>query len=76
MTIPMDDVQPAFSPDGTSIVFVSTRSSATGLIKPGLLGFDTRTFGGDVWITPRLAVRRADSRQTGTSRCGTRMAAR
>jgi len=52
---PMDDVQPAISPDGTSIAFVSTRSSRTGLIKIGsLLGFNTRTDGGDIWITPRL----------------------
>ena len=50
-----DDVQPAFSPDGMSIAFVSTRSSRTGLIKVGtFLGFDTRTFGGDIWLTPTL----------------------
>src|SRR5262245_37673409 len=49
---PMDDVQPAFSPDGTSIVFVSTRASHTRLIKTGsLLGFNTRYMGGDIWIT-------------------------
>jgi serine/threonine-protein kinase len=48
----MDDVQPMISPDGTSIAFVSTRSSHTGLIKVGsLLGFNTRTNGGDIWIT-------------------------
>ena len=52
---PMDDVQPMFSPDGKSIAFVSTRSSRTGLIKVGtLLGFNTRTNGGDIWITPAL----------------------
>jgi serine/threonine-protein kinase len=52
---PADDVQPAFSPDGTSIVFVSTRSSRTGLIKVGsVIGFDTRTYGGDIWVTPAL----------------------
>jgi eukaryotic-like serine/threonine-protein kinase len=50
-----DDVQPAFSPDGTSIAFVSTRSSRTGLIKVGTnFGTDTRTFGGDIWLTPAL----------------------
>ena len=50
-----DDVQPAFSPDGTSIAFVSTRSSRTGLIKVGtFIGFDTRTYGGDIWLTPAL----------------------
>ncbi len=50
-----DDVQPAFSPDGKSIAFVSTRSSQTGLIKIGtFIGFDTRTYGGDVWLTPAL----------------------
>jgi Tol biopolymer transport system component len=50
-----DDVQPAFSPDGKLIAFVSTRSSQTGLIKIGtFIGFDTRTYGGDVWVTPAL----------------------
>ena len=50
-----DDVQPAFAPDGQSIAFVSTRSSQTGLIKVGtFIGFDTRTHGGDVWVTPAL----------------------
>ena len=50
-----DDVQPAFSPDGMSIAFVSTRSSRTGLIKAGTLsGFETRTYGGDIWLTPAL----------------------
>jgi Tol biopolymer transport system component len=52
---PADDVQPAFSPDGTAIAFVSTRSSHTGLVKIGTyIGFDMRTFGGDVWVTPAL----------------------
>jgi serine/threonine protein kinase len=52
---PADDVQPAISPDGTSIAFVSTRSSRTGLIKIGtVIGFDTRTYGGDIWVTPAL----------------------
>ena len=52
---PADDVQPAFSPDGMSIAFVSTRSSRTGLIKIGtFIGFDTRTYGGDIWLTPAL----------------------
>jgi serine/threonine protein kinase len=51
----MDDVQPTISPDGTSIAFVSTRSSRTGLIKVGsLLGLNTRTHGGDIWITSTL----------------------
>ena len=50
-----DDVQPAFSPDGTSIAFVSTRASRTGLVKTGtFIGFDTRTYGGDVWVVPAL----------------------
>ena len=30
---PADDVQPAFSPNGTTVAFVSTRSSKTRLIK-------------------------------------------
>ena len=47
--------QPAFSPDGTTVVFVSTRASETGLIKIGtFIGFDTRTYGGDVWVAPTL----------------------
>jgi serine/threonine protein kinase/Tol biopolymer transport system component len=50
-----DDVQPAFSPDGVAIAFVSTRSSRTGLVKIGTnIGIDTRTSGGDVWVTPAL----------------------
>ena len=50
-----DDVQPAFSPDGKLIAFVSTRSSKTGLIKIGtFIGFDTKTYGGDVWVIPAL----------------------
>ena len=50
-----DDVQPAFSPDGKTIAFVSTRASKTGLIKVGtFIGFDTRTYGGDIWITSTL----------------------
>jgi eukaryotic-like serine/threonine-protein kinase len=50
-----DDVQPALSPDGNSIAFVSTRSSRTGLIKIGTnTGFDTRTYGGDIWVVPTL----------------------
>jgi serine/threonine-protein kinase len=52
---PMDDVQPAISPDGTSIAFVSTRSSRTRLIRIGsLLGFNFRVYGGDIWITSVL----------------------
>jgi Tol biopolymer transport system component len=48
-------VQPAFSPDGTSIAFVSTRSSRTGLVKIGtFIGFDTRTYRGDIWVAPAL----------------------
>ena len=52
---PSDDVQPAFSPDGTTVAFVSTRASQTRLIKIGtFIGFDTRTYGGDVWVAPTL----------------------
>ena len=32
LTDPADDVQPAFSPDGKQIVFVSTRESTTHVI--------------------------------------------
>ena len=52
---PADDVQPAISPDGNAIAFVSTRSSRGGLVKIGtFIGFETRTFGGDIWVTPTL----------------------
>jgi serine/threonine protein kinase/Tol biopolymer transport system component len=52
---PSEDVQPAFSPNGTTVAFVSTRASQTGLIKIGtFIGFDTRTYGGDVWLAPTL----------------------
>jgi Tol biopolymer transport system component/predicted Ser/Thr protein kinase len=46
-----DDVQPAFSPDGTQIAFVSTRSSSSQLI------YRHANFpltGGDIWIMPAL----------------------
>lgn len=50
-----EDFQPSFSPDGNWIAFVSTRSSRTGLIKIGAtFGFEFRTYGGDVWVTPSL----------------------
>jgi eukaryotic-like serine/threonine-protein kinase len=72
-----DDVQPAFSPDGTSIAFVSTRSSRTGLVKIGTnMGIDTRTYGGDVWVTPALggqARRLAENANFPVWRPGTRM---
>jgi eukaryotic-like serine/threonine-protein kinase len=46
---PAENYQPSFSPDGNSIAFVSTRSSRSGLIKIGpYIGFDYRTYGGDV----------------------------
>ncbi len=52
---PGEDYQPAFSPDNNSIAFVSTRSSRTGLIKIGpYIGFEYRTYGGDVWVIPAL----------------------
>jgi eukaryotic-like serine/threonine-protein kinase len=58
---PADDVQPAFSPDGTAIAFVSTRSSRTSLIKTGFAfgptGLNSRTYGGDIWVTPALGGR-------------------
>ena len=56
---PFDDVQPAYSPDGNSIAFVSTRSSRTGLIKTSatVSSFDYRTFGGDIWVMPALGGR-------------------
>jgi Tol biopolymer transport system component/tRNA A-37 threonylcarbamoyl transferase component Bud32 len=52
---PGQDIQPAFSPDGASIAFVSTRSSRTGMIKVGpYIGFEYRTYGGDIWVAPAL----------------------
>jgi Tol biopolymer transport system component/predicted Ser/Thr protein kinase len=49
------NIQPSFSPGGNSIAFVSTRSSRTGLIKIGpYVGFEYRTYGGDVWVAPSL----------------------
>jgi Tol biopolymer transport system component len=54
-TDPGQDFQPAFSPDGNSIAFVSTRASATGMIQIGsAIGTDFRTFGGDIWVVPAL----------------------
>lgn len=52
---PAEDIQPAFSPDGKSIAFISTRSSRTGIIRiGGLYGFEFRTYGGDLWVSPAL----------------------
>ena len=49
------DAQPAFSPDGTSIAFVSARSSKNAIVKIStLVGLDTRTYGGDIWVAPAL----------------------
>ena len=46
-----DDVQPAFSPDGTQIAFVSTRSSTSQLIYRNA---NFPLMGGDIWIMPAL----------------------
>jgi Tol biopolymer transport system component len=52
---PAQDIQPAFSPGGDSIAFVSTRSSRTSLVKIGpYIGFEYRTYGGDIWVAPAL----------------------
>jgi Tol biopolymer transport system component len=53
-----EDYQPAFSPNGESVAFISTRSSRSGLIKIGsAFGFEFRTFGGDLWVAPALGGR-------------------
>jgi Tol biopolymer transport system component len=46
-----DDVQPAFSPDGKQIAFVSTRASSSNLLYPGV---DFSLLGGDIWVMPTL----------------------
>jgi len=52
---PAQDVQPAFSPDGNTIAFVSTRASRTGLIQiGGTFVRNARTYGGDLWVVPAL----------------------
>jgi Tol biopolymer transport system component len=53
-----DDFQPAFSPDGEWIAFVSTRSSTSPLVKIGAtFGMEFRTYGGDIWVAPPLGGR-------------------
>ena len=51
-----ENFQPAFSPDGRSIAFVSTRSSRTRMIKIGQRSgtLEARTYGGDIWVVPAL----------------------
>jgi Tol biopolymer transport system component/tRNA A-37 threonylcarbamoyl transferase component Bud32 len=51
-----ENFQPAFSPDGRTIAFVSTRSSRTRMVKVGQRSgsLEGRTYGGDVWIVPAL----------------------
>ncbi len=52
---PADDVQPAVSPDGNRVAFVSTRASTRGLSSiSDNLSYDYRTYGGDVWVTSSL----------------------
>jgi WD40-like Beta Propeller Repeat len=51
-------MQPAFSPDGALLAFVSTRSSPSGMIKIAhTFSFDFRTYGGDIWVGPALGGR-------------------
>jgi Tol biopolymer transport system component len=51
-----ENFQPAFSPDGNSIAFVSTRASRTRMVKIGQrsANTETRIYGGDVWVVPTL----------------------
>jgi len=52
---PAQDIPPEFSPDASSIAFVSTRSSRTGMIRIApTIGFEPVTYGGDVWVAPAL----------------------
>jgi Tol biopolymer transport system component len=48
------NIQPAFSPDGNWIAFVSTRSSRSGMVQMAASDYEFRTFGGDVWLVPAL----------------------
>ena len=51
-----ENFQPALSPDGNSIAFVSTRTSRTRMVKIGNATATTefRTYGGDIWVVPTL----------------------
>jgi serine/threonine protein kinase len=51
-----ENFQPAFSPDGSQIAFVSTRASRTRMIRIGqrIGTVEARTYGGDVWVVPTL----------------------
>src|SRR5207302_9801087 len=46
-----DNIQPAFSPDGRQIAFVSSRAEGSEIFYPG---FDNPMLGGDIWIMPAL----------------------
>ena len=50
------DIQPALSPDGENLAFISTRSSKTGPIRvsSSFRAGEFRTFGGDLWMVPSL----------------------
>ena len=46
-----DNIQPAFSPDGRQIAFVSSRAGGSEIFYPG---FDNPMIGGDIWVMPAL----------------------
>jgi Tol biopolymer transport system component len=52
---PDEDIQPALSPDGQWLAFISLRSSRTGMIRiADTFSSEFRSYGGDLWLMPVL----------------------